>query len=124
MNTLLIEGTKGTPSVRLYPNGEMFIEGRSLPEDPARFYNPILEWVKNCTIDTVAVYIRMEYLNTSSSKELHTFFKMIKENSYIRNVSVTWYFEEGDDDGYDVGREFESFTQIPFTFHEYAEALD
>jgi len=124
MNTLLIEETKGTPSVRFYENGELFIEGRSLPEDPTRFYTPILEWVKHCTAETVTIHIRFEYMNTSSSKEIYTFFKLIKENVCIKKTTVIWYFEEGDDDGYDVGREFESFTQIPFIYHEYAEALD
>ena len=124
MDALLIDETKGTPRIRLYPNGEMFIEGRSLPEDPIRFYNPVLEWVKNCKAEVVSVEIRLDYMNTSSSKEMYTFFNLIKENPYIKNTSVTWYYEEGDDDGYDVGREFEEMTKIPFKFHEYAEALD
>ena len=124
MNSLLIDETKGTPSVRLYPTGEMFIEGRSLPEDPAKFYNPILNWIKNCQAEDVNIDIRIEYMNTSSSKEMHTFFKLIKENKYIKTVSVNWYFEEGDDDEYNAGKEFESFTEIPFNFHAYTEALD
>jgi len=124
MNALLIDETKGTPKVRLYPNGEMFIEGRSLPEDPAKFYKPIKEWVKNCQIETAKIEIRFEYMNTSSTKEMYSFFELIKENINIKHASVSWYYEEGDDDGYDVGREFESITKIPFTFHEYAEALE
>ena len=124
MNALLIDETKGTPRVRLYPNGDMLIEGRSLPEDPAGFYTPILEWIRNCQAETVSIDIRLEYMNTSSSKEMYNFFKIIKDNAYIKNITVNWYFEEGDDDGYDVGCEFESFTKIPFRFHEYAEALD
>lgn len=124
MNTLLIEETKGTPRVRLYPTGEIFIEGRSLPEDPASFYTPILNWVRECQTEKVTIDIRLEYMNTSSSKEMYTFFRLIKENPYIKHVTVNWHFEEGDDDGFDVGREFESFTKIPFAFHEYAEVVD
>jgi hypothetical protein len=124
MNALLIDGTKGTPKVSFYPNGEMFIEGHSLPEDPARFYNPLLEWVKNCDIEAITLDIRLIYLNTSSSKEMYTFFNLINKNPCIKSVTVNWYYEEGDDDGYDMGREFESITKIPFKFHEYAEALD
>lgn len=124
MDVLFIDETKGTPRVRLYPNGEMFIEGRSLPEDPARFYNPILNWVRNCQAETVKIEIRFEYMNTSSTKEMYTFFQLIKDNPYIKNASVEWYYEEGDDDGYDVGCEFEAITKIPFNFNEYAEALD
>ena len=124
MNSLLIDETRGTPRVRLYPNGEIFIEGRSLPADPAEFYSPILNWVKDCQTETVNIHIRLEYMNTSSSKEIQSFFRLIKENLHIKNATVNWYYEEGDDDGYDVGREFELFSKIPFIFHEYAEALD
>lgn len=124
MNALIIEETKGTPRVRLYPTGELYIEGRSLPEDPEKFYVPILNWVKECRAENVTIDIRLEYMNTSSSKEMHSFFKIIKENPYIKHVMVNWHFEEGDDDGYDVGKEFEAFARLSFNFHEYAEALD
>ena len=124
MDALIIDETRGTPSIRLYPNGEMFIAGSSLPEDPTGFYTPVLEWVKCCKAESISIEIRLEYMNTSSSKEMYSFFTQIKENPYVKNTSVTWYYEEGDDDGYDVGREFESITKIPFHFHEYAEALD
>jgi hypothetical protein len=124
MDALLIDETKGTPSIRFYPNGEMYIAGRSLPEDPISFYTPVHEWVKNCNVESVSIEIRLEYMNTSSSKEMYSFFTHIKNNLHIKNAYVTWYYEEGDDDGYDVGREFESITKIPFHFHEYAEALD
>ncbi|HEY4788623.1 MAG TPA: DUF1987 domain-containing protein [Bacteroidales bacterium] len=124
MEALLIDETKGTPRIRLYPNGQIFIEGRSLPENPVNFYTPVLEWIKNCTAESVTIEIRLEYMNTSSSKEMYTFFHLIKENPYIKNVSVAWYYEEGDDDGYDVGREFETITKLPFQFHEYAEATE
>ena len=124
MNALLIEETKGTPKVRFYTSGEMLIEGHSLPADPTRFYRPLLDWVKNCSIVTIILDIRLIYLNTSSSKELRTFFKLIKENPNIKSVTVNWHYEEGDDDSYDTGREFESFVNIPFRFHEYAEVFD
>jgi hypothetical protein len=124
MNALIIEATKGTPRIRLYPNGEMYIEGRSLPENPVEFYFPVLAWVKNCTAVDVSINIRIEYMNTSSSKELYTFFKYIKNNQNIKKACINWFYEEGDDDIYDIGREFENVVQLPFYYHEYAEAVD
>ena len=124
MNTLIIEPTKFSPKIVLNPSGEVIIHGRSIVENPYEFYLPVLTWMRECQTESVSIEIKLDYMNTSSSKEMYNFFKIIKDNVYIKNVTVNWYFEEGDDDGYDVGCEFESFTKIPFRFHEYAEALD
>jgi hypothetical protein len=122
MDTLLLKETKGTPGVKMYPNGEIFIEGRSLPEDPVKFYTPVLNWTKNCKAESVKIDIRLEYMNTSSSKEVYTFFSLLKGNENVKNISVVWHYEEGDEDGHNVGREFEAITKLPFHFQEYAEA--
>jgi hypothetical protein len=124
MNALIREATKGTPRVRLYPNGEMYIEGRSLPEDPIEFYSEILRWVTKCECENVSINIRLEYMNTSSSKELYTFFNYIKRNATIKHAIVNWYYEEGDEDVYEIGREFENVIELPFFYHEYAEAVE
>ena len=124
MNTLLIEETKGTPRVCLNSDGEMHIEGRSLPEDPVLFYAPVLDWVRRCTVENVTLHIRLDYMNTSSSKEIYLFFKCIRANEHIKKAVVNWYYEEGDDDVYETGREFENISGLPFYYHTYAEALE
>ena len=124
MNALFIEETKGTPRVSFNSDGEMHIEGRSLPEDPVLFYAPILDWIRKCTIPNLVIHIRLDYMNTSSSKELYIFFKSIKTNSNIKKAIVNWYYEEGDDDVYETGREFETISGLPFFYHTFAEALE
>ena len=124
MEEILFEETKGTPRVELKPNGNLLIQGRSLPLDPVGFYNPVLDWVKNCIATSVNLDIRLDYLNTSSSKQLYTILFLLKENSSIKSLNINWHYEEGDEDGYDTGREFESLINIPFNFLEYAEVLD
>jgi hypothetical protein len=124
MDALFIEETKGTPRVSLSLEGEMHIEGRSLPEDPVQFYLPVLEWVRKSTVENVTIYVRLDYMNTSSSKELYLFFKYIKQNIHVKTVIVNWYYEEGDDDVYEIGREFEAIVDLPFYYHTYAEAFD
>lgn len=123
MERLFIEATKATPRVEFLPNGELSIHGRSLPEDPHGFYNPILQWVNKSTLNTINLEVRLEYMNTSSYKQIYTLLNNIKENIYAKNVRVDWYFEEGDDDGLETGKEFESLIKLPFFFHEYAEAI-
>lgn len=123
MKAIFIEETKGTPRVEFNPTGEMLVSGRSLPEDPISFYNPLLEWANNCTAEKVTLDLRLEYMNTSSSKQIYSLLTNIAENVSIKSVTVNWYYEEGDDDGYETGKEFESMIKLPFNFHEYAEVL-
>jgi hypothetical protein len=123
MNRLFIDATKATPRVEFLPSGELSIHGRSLPEDSISFYNPIIQWVSQCKLEKVSLEIRLEYMNTSSYKQMYTLLNELKENTNIKHVVVNWFFEEGDDDGYETGKEFESLTRLPFKFHEYAEVV-
>jgi hypothetical protein len=123
MDRLFKEATKATPRVEFLPSGECSIHGRSLPEDPHGFYNPLHQWMKACKIENIELEIRLEYMNTSSYKQVYTLLSCIKENIFIKYPRIDWYFEEGDDDGYETGKEFESLIKLPFYFHEYAEAV-
>lgn len=123
MYALLIDETKGTPRVSFKPNGELLIEGHSLPENPARFYRPLQDWIKTCRTESITLDIRLIYLNMSSAKELRLIFRFLQENPYIKSVRINWHYEEGDDDCYDTGREFEASTGLHFQFHEYAEVF-
>jgi hypothetical protein len=121
MNELIIEPTKYSPRVNLSPAGNICIEGRSIVEDSHKFYAPILDWVKQSTCNKIKVEIKLEYINTSSSKQIFTLLSLISENSSIIDVNVDWYYEEGDDDTFELGKEFESETRMPFAFFEYSE---
>lgn len=123
MDKLFIEGTKATPRVEFLPEGELSIQGRSLPEDPHGFYNPILKWIDQCNLDAVILDIRLEYLNTSSSKQIYTLLDHLASHPVIKKATINWHYEEGDEDGYEAGKEFEAMTKLPFNFHEYAENL-
>lgn len=124
MKALFIEDSKATPKVNFNPNGELFITGRSLPEDPVGFFTPILEWIKECTCESITLNLKLEYLNTSSSKQIYTLLCLVTENNNIKNKLINWHYEEGDDESYETGKEFEALTKIHFNFFEYAEILD
>jgi len=121
MKELIIEATKYSPRVDLNPAGRISIEGRSLVEDSYKFYEPVLQWIHDSTCNSLKVYIKLEYINTSSSKQIFNLLKLIHENSTILDVNVQWYYEEGDEDTYELGKDIESEIRIPFEFLEYAE---
>ena len=121
MEELIIEATKYSPRVDLNPTGRISIEGRSIVEDSFKFYEPVLQWVQGSTCNALKVDIKLEYINTSSSKQIFNLLKKIRENSSIQDVNVHWYYEEGDEDTFELGKDLESETMMPFEFLEFAE---
>lgn len=118
---MIIEATKNSPMVELNPEGIMIIQGRSIIEDTISFYNPIIDWVKQCSSKKFTLEVRLEYMNTSSSKQVFTILKTIKDNFSVKDVYIKWYYEEDDEDMLDTGKDFESLIRIPIDFYEYSD---
>jgi len=113
-----INATKNTPFVELSPEGLMIIQGRSIMDDPTTFFAPILHWISECKAPIFTLEVRMEYMNTSSSKLILYLLKTIKEYYNTRNIFVKWYYESDDEDMLDMGKDFEAITRIPIDFYE------
>jgi len=121
MKDLLIKETEKTPSVSLSQKGILKIEGRSIPEDAASFFKPIIEWTNNFSAEDVRVDIKLEYFNTSSSKFILEMLRAIDKNQTKKNMLVNWFYEEGDLDVLESGQYFESILGIEFKYIEYEE---
>jgi len=121
MTNLDIKGTADTPSVFCDTNGELTMQGRSLPENPASFYYPILTWVSDFSKSHLKLIFKMEYLNTSSSKQLFELIKRVKNNENIKEIDIQWYYEEGDTDSLETGEHFSSELKLPFEYIEVVE---
>ncbi|MBS3769493.1 MAG: DUF1987 domain-containing protein [Bacteroidales bacterium] len=126
MESLSIEGTNKTPSVKLDPvSGVIEIKGRSIPENSIEFYRPIVEWLdeyaKNPNKKTT-VNVQLEYFNTSSSKCILDIFKKLESLKKSRNeVIINWYYEEDDEDMLESGEDYESIIRIPFKMIEIVD---
>lgn len=120
MSSTIIAETKSSPRIELNPEGEIIIHGRSIIEDTYTFYKPILEWIRDTTCETMTVEVRLEYMNTSSSKQLLNILKTVAGNPHFNSIYVKWYYEEDDEDMLDLGKDYESLIHIPFDFYEYS----
>ena len=94
MEDLFIQGTESLPNVSLKQNGEVKISGRALPEDASKLFAPIFDWIKDFTSKEIQIEINLDYFNTSVSKRLLDFFKVIDENTgtYARGGVDNGYF--------------------------------
>ncbi|MCB9225445.1 MAG: DUF1987 domain-containing protein [Crocinitomicaceae bacterium] len=124
MEALRIQATVKTPEVLFDPSNNVFeIKGKSIPDNAEDFYTDILYWfddyVANPNEETV-LKIDLEYFNISSSKRL--LFLLYKLNELAdteKKVKVLWYYNEADEDMFEVGQDYAFMVKVPFDFISY-----
>jgi hypothetical protein len=101
LNSFTIEQTAKTPQIDFNQlSGELILSGKSIPENAAKVYEPVLNWVKEYILQARPITnlrLNLEYFNTSSliwlSKILKV-LKQIKEPDYILFVHLYMPVEE------------------------------
>lgn len=120
MEIINLEGTEDTPKIILdKTNGIYEISGRSLPEDSAEFYQPVLDWLDQYqeTPDSNTEFVfKLEYFNTASSKLILDVLSKLED---IDGVTIIWYYHEDDEDMQEAGEEFSELVELPFEFKTY-----
>lgn len=119
MNAIRIDSTEDTPQVVLDKAANTFeLSGRSLPEDAASFYQPILDWLGEYASDpnpTTNFVVKLEYFNTASSKLLLDVLTALED---IENAKVSWYYYDDDEDMEEAGEEFSELVDVEFELKE------
>ncbi|MDA3821242.1 MAG: DUF1987 domain-containing protein [Bacteroidales bacterium] len=124
MDDLYLNKTFNSPEVEfMAASGELNIEGRSIPEDPGEFFERLINWLSDYflnPVDTTVMNIKLEYINSGSSKYMLELLRILKVNhTKGRNVLVKWFYEEGDESIEELGQHYEQTMQIPFEIIEY-----
>ncbi len=119
MDVIKILGTDDTPSVMLDAGNNVFeISGRSLPEDVAAFYNPIIDWMEKYNqspLPKTVFNFKLIYFNTASSKMLLDILMKLEElHNAGKEVLVKWHFAEDDEDMKEAGEEYADIVDVPF----------
>lgn len=119
MQPIKIKGSDDTPTVILDKDNEiMEISGRSLPEDVAAFYDPILDWLDDYAEEPNSKTIfdfKLVYFNTASSKLLLDILLKLEDMADDGNdVLVRWHYPEDDEDMEEAGEEYADIVDVPF----------
>ena len=125
MEVIKIVGTDDTPSVTLDVANEIFeISGRSLPEDVAVFYEPILDWIDRYSEEATGKTIfnfKLVYFNTASSKMiLDILLKLEEMHEAGKDVLVRWHYPEDDEDMEEACEEYSDIVDVPFEQISYS----
>lgn len=122
MNTLDYKATPATPEIYYGGDEKLLIKGRSMPEDVKVFYQPLLDWASTIQVGTLSVDVKLEYMNSATSKKLLYVLKILDANNHIKKLTINWYYEEGDEEALESGQIFEEFLlKAEFRYHEIKE---
>jgi hypothetical protein len=115
INTILIEGTAKTPQIELnHLSGDLIFSGKSIPENAAKVYEPVLNWAAlyiQKARPVTNLRLNLEYFNTSSLLWLTKILRVliqIKDPDYVFIVNLYMTVEEFD--------EIDDFNDIKDTF--------
>ena len=121
MDNLIIEQTVSTPAINFdYNMKNLRISGESFPENAAKFYEPVMNWIKEylnqIEIEETKVEFEIIYFNSSTSKIFMTIFSLFDEEvKRDKNITVDWIASEDNDVAIECGEEFkEDLDYIPF----------
>jgi hypothetical protein len=121
MDKLHVEPTPYLPLVD-FSDDKLKLEGRSIPEDATKIYNPLIDYVDHLSTSQVIFDIKLEYFNTASSKKLLELLKHLDANSKVKQIKVIWHFEVGDEDSVETAEIYEDFLlRTDFRYKEYSE---
>ena len=90
-----------SPSVDFnFDTGICEIKGESFLEETAKFYAPLLNWLKEYTKTgrPITFNIKLTYFNTSSSKWLLKILYLLSEYQNKADVKINWYIYKDDID--------------------------
>ena len=126
MESLNIEETSRTPGIRYIPEkNKIEIKGKSIPEDPRDFFNPVLDWFENFASsppENTEVDVKLEYFNTSASKTFLQIFKKLEDIPKKKGkVRINWYYEVDDYDMKECGEDYRTMLKVPFKMIEVLE---
>ncbi len=125
MQNLLVEKTNSTPLIRFdAATGFLEIKGESYPENVAKFYTPVLDWIKEYQSSgpgEIVLEFDISYFNSSTSKVLLMILDLLEQGVRNgKNSIVKWLCAGENETAIECGEEFrEDLTLLPFEIELY-----
>jgi hypothetical protein len=89
------------------------------------FYSRVYGWLEEylrVSREETTVNMKLDYLDTSSSKHIYNIFSRLDAvTGDGKRVRVNWHFETGDEEMAETGKDYESLFKLDFSFIEVEE---
>lgn len=117
MEALNIKGSEDTPEIKLDKTlGVFLIAGNSFCDDPFAVFTPVFKWLEGYARNpnpTTHMDIRLNYINTPSSKQITDILFMLEKIKDQTEIVVHWYYDSMDEDMEFEGEAIQSMVAIP-----------
>lgn len=115
---LIIKSTAQTPLIKYsVENSKLEFIGRSIPEDVAGFYEPVMRWLKKLALtepERLKVELLLDYVNSNSTKAILDILKTIQKLKEAGTITeLVWYYEEDDEDMMEFGNDLLYLIKTP-----------
>ena len=118
MTDLFITASANSPFVHFRKSGEMEMSGKIILDQNAEFWSQLFSWIndyKNVLSSKTTFNLQIDYLNTSSLKELNKFLILITSlKSEDSELNIFWHYNQSDIYMKEIG--FELSKQSGFNF--------
>lgn len=119
MEPLYYQEKLETPGVIFDKGKSSFkIWGKSFPEEAFKFYEPLLNWMKEYSQnpnENTVVHFHFDYYNSATATQLLELFYLLDElYKSGAKVSIIWEYQEDDDDMKEAGIEYSEILSTPF----------
>ena len=118
MDNIERQGSFKLPALSLNASsGVLELEGKSIPERTAEFYDPVLAWIDEymqSPQEETTLNIKLEYCNSSSTRYVMDMLERLDRLSKGgKKVTINWYYEEDDEDMLELGQSYSVPLSIP-----------
>lgn len=125
MKDLILTASATSPFIHFKASGRLEISGKMISDEQSTFWDEITEWVKNYKNHSPLnsqIYLQIDYLNSSSLKQLNSFLLLLSEmKSVSHEVQLTWFYNDADIYMKEIGLELSNRCGIPFEMNKFKE---
>jgi|GEM_PF-225206 len=111
MKAVMIKSTNYSPFICFNQDGNLLIEGKSIPKDSNSIFLPLFEFASQIRADKVVFDINLEYFNTATTKRLLKLINIIDNNSNVLEFIVKWHHVKDDTYSIELANIFEECQQ-------------
>jgi len=118
-----IKATKSTPRIIFIEDSDTLeMSGESYPENSFAFFAPVFDWLHSeiPKLETLQFNVSVNYMNSSSTKCMLDILDLLNEAfEQGKKVSITWFYQAGNDRARDLAEEFKEDLSIPFMIQPF-----
>ena len=125
MNDLILTASATSPFIHFRASGRLDISGKMISDELSTFWDDMINWLesyKETSSLHTEVCFQIDYLNSSSLKQLNSFLVVLSEmRSEAHEIQLTWFYNDADIYMKGIGLELSNRCGISFKMDQVKE---